>query len=79
MVYVRLNEEWTDEKGVTYPAGEEVDVDAATLATLQAAGIVAGENPDWVGATGGKVAAAPPAPTGGEGTDWVGATGGKDV
>jgi hypothetical protein len=64
MVDVRLEREWTDGDGVGHSAGDTVDVDAATLADLQAQGIVGGETTDWVGPTGGK-----------EGTDWVGATG----
>ena len=67
MVYVRLEKEWTDGKGVGYSAGEMVDVDAATLAKLQAAGIVGGERTEWLGPTGG----------GQEGTDWLGPTGTK--
>ncbi|WP_460916873.1 hypothetical protein [Plantactinospora veratri] len=42
-----------------------IDVDAATLAKLQAAGIVGGETPDWPGATRGG---------GRETTNWPGAT-----
>ncbi|GAB2940537.1 hypothetical protein GCM10027280_31290 [Micromonospora polyrhachis] len=63
MVYVRLDGEWTDGDGVSHSAGEMVDVDAATLAKLQAEGIVGGEKTDWAGPTGGK-----------EGTDWAGPT-----
>ncbi|MGC4852339.1 hypothetical protein ACLQ24_02830 [Micromonospora sp. DT4] len=40
MVYVKLESDWTDGNGVDHSAGESVDVDAATLATLQAEGIV---------------------------------------
>ncbi|MBQ1027298.1 MULTISPECIES: hypothetical protein [unclassified Micromonospora] len=63
MVYVMLKSDWTDGNGVAHSAGDSVDVDAATLAQLQAQGIV-GEVPgggkdgtDWVGPGG---------------TDWVG-------
>lgn len=66
MVYVQLDQDWTDRDGQTHPAGTTVDVDAATLARLQAEGLVAdpGEyGTDWVGPTGGT-------------TDWVGPTGG---
>jgi len=49
MVYVRLEKEWTDDKGNSHAPGEMVDVDAATLAKLQAKGVV-GET-DWVGPT----------------------------
>ncbi|MEV4755437.1 hypothetical protein AB0J86_10020 [Micromonospora sp. NPDC049559] len=51
MVYVRLDGEWTDGDGVSHAAGEMIDVDAATLAKLQAAGVVsegAGKE-DWAG------------------------------
>lgn len=41
MVYVRLELAWTDEAGTYHPAGAMVDVDAATLATLQEEGVVA--------------------------------------
>ncbi|WP_329102580.1 hypothetical protein OG792_24320 [Micromonospora sp. NBC_01699] len=60
MVYVQLVQGWTDEAGVNHPAGEMVDVDAATLARLQAEGIV--------GEAGGGAGG------GGVGTDWVGPT-----
>ena len=40
MVYVKLESDWTDGDGVAHSAGESVDVDAATLAALQADGIV---------------------------------------
>ncbi|WP_319458744.1 hypothetical protein [Micromonospora sp. RTP1Z1] len=40
MVYVKLESDWTDADGVNHSAGESVDVDAATLAALQADGIV---------------------------------------
>ncbi|GIJ77835.1 hypothetical protein SAMN05443287_11171 [Micromonospora phaseoli] len=63
MVYVMLKSDWTDGNGITHPAGDSVDVDAATLALLQAQGIV-GEVPgggkdgtDWAGPGG---------------TDWAG-------
>lgn len=48
MVYVRLEREWVD-GGRTYTAGDMVDVDAATLASLEASGVVA--EPDETGAT----------------------------
>ncbi|WBB79973.1 hypothetical protein O7606_00760 [Micromonospora sp. WMMD882] len=62
MVYVRLNAEWTDQDGVVHDAGDTVDVDNATLAELQAAGIVTdGSKNDtgagtteWVGPTSTK-------------------------
>ncbi|HEY0700228.1 MAG TPA: hypothetical protein VGD43_20790 [Micromonospora sp.] len=49
MVYVKLDDAWTDDAGVTHAAGEEVDVDAGTLAKLQAEGIVGGETNEWAG------------------------------
>lgn len=63
MVYVRLEQDWTDGEGTTHSAGEMVDVDAATLAALQAAGTVGGETAEWAG------------PTGTETTEWAGPTG----
>jgi hypothetical protein len=51
MVYVRLEQEWTDGAGVSHSAGESVDVDAATLATLQAEGIVGEVRAEWAGPT----------------------------
>ncbi|SCF41041.1 hypothetical protein [Micromonospora mirobrigensis] len=65
MVYVKLESDWTDADGVTHSAGESVDVDAATLAALQADGVVSEgrsggkDGTDWVGPTG---------------TNWVGPT-----
>ncbi|MEV4628303.1 hypothetical protein AB0J90_18730 [Micromonospora sp. NPDC049523] len=62
MVYVQLVQGWTDDAGVNHSAGESVDVDAATLARLQAEGIVGetgsgtggGADTDWVGPTSTK-------------------------
>ena len=61
MVYVRLEKEWTDGEGLGHSAGEMVDVDAATLADLQAKGIVGekgesggGASTEWLGPTGNK-------------------------
>jgi hypothetical protein len=59
MVYVRLEQGWTDDGGVNHAAGEMVDVDAGTLARLQAEGVVGeagsgsggGESTEWVGPT----------------------------
>ncbi len=62
MVYVRLARDWTDSTGAPHHAGDMVDVDAVTLAELEATGVVAPNGGDWVG------------PTGGSG-DWVGPTG----
>lgn len=41
MVYVRLAREWTDAEGTAHDAGDMVDVDAVTLAQLEADGVVA--------------------------------------
>lgn len=55
MVYVKLESDWTDADGVAHSAGESVDVDAATLAALQADGIVSEgsgggkDTTDWAG------------------------------
>lgn len=78
MVYVRLENNWTDREGATHSAGEMVDVDASTLAQLQANGMVAdpgeGEDPDsWVSPTDGDGG-------GDEDPDsWVSPTGGGSV
>ncbi|TDC81299.1 hypothetical protein E1193_15100 [Micromonospora sp. KC606] len=66
MVYVKLEGDWTDGDGVTHSAGDSVDVDAATLAVLQAEGIVS------EGSGGGKDGTDWAGPTG---TDWAGPTG----
>jgi hypothetical protein len=61
MVYVQLDGDWTDGEGRNHSAGESIDVDAATLARLQAEGIVSesgsgsgagGAHTDWLGPTG---------------------------
>jgi hypothetical protein len=52
MVLARLEQDWTDPDGTTHAAGAMVDVDAATLARLQADGIVS--EVDWAGPTGGN-------------------------
>jgi hypothetical protein len=55
MVYVRLAQQWTDQQGTEHAPDTMVDVDAATLAELEAVGVVAeaslslggaGEDPD---------------------------------
>lgn len=81
MVYVRLERDWTDSEGTDHAAGTMVDVDAGTLAVLEASGVVdevggssgpGGEDPEgagWVGPTGGEDP---------EGGGWVGPTGGDD-
>lgn len=45
MVAVRLEQDWTDGDGVTHPAGEMVEVDAATVAVMEAGGVIT----DWAG------------------------------
>jgi hypothetical protein len=53
MVYVRLARDWTDSTGAAHAAGEMVDVDAVTLAELEATGVVSSvEKGDWAGPTG---------------------------
>jgi hypothetical protein len=65
MVYVRLAQQWTDQQGNEHAPDSMVDVDAGTLAELEAVGVVAeaslslggaGEDPDggWTGPTGGE-------------------------
>jgi hypothetical protein len=84
MVYVRLEKDWTDQAGVAHAAGASVDVDAATLAQLQADGTVAGDGAEaarWVGPTNEEPAVkaqgwvgptAPPKDT--KPDEWVGPT-----
>ncbi|HET8660419.1 MAG TPA: hypothetical protein VFM55_15635 [Micromonosporaceae bacterium] len=60
MVYVKLAKDWTDSDGSAHSAGDMVDVDAGTLAELEANGVVAA----WPGPTGGDTDAWP-GPTGG--------------
>jgi hypothetical protein len=69
MVYVRLDQDWTDSGGAHHPAGSMIDVDAGTLAQLQAQGVVSeqlGPDGGWVGPSEGG------SPDGG----WVGPSGG---
>jgi hypothetical protein len=62
MVYVQLAREWTDGTGAAHGAGDMIDVDAVTLAELEATGVIAGPDaghggkpltvaPAWVGPT----------------------------
>jgi hypothetical protein len=53
MVYVRLARDWTDQVGALHGAGDLVDVDAITLAELEAAGTVGEPEGDsaWPGPT----------------------------
>lgn len=41
MVCVRLDREWMDQRGASHAPGDLVDVDAGTLAELEAIGVVA--------------------------------------
>ncbi|HZN76320.1 MAG TPA: hypothetical protein VFC00_32235 [Micromonosporaceae bacterium] len=71
MVYVRLAKDWTDGNGTAHEAGEMVDVDAGTLAELEASGVVTA----WPGPSGGETDW--PGPSGGGGgtptnPDWPG-------
>lgn len=45
MVYVKLAQDWTDQHGARHAAGGMVDVDAGTLAELEAAGTVSEPDP----------------------------------
>jgi hypothetical protein len=45
MVQVRLARDWTDGTGADHDAGDLVDVDAVTLAELEATGVVTGADP----------------------------------
>jgi len=77
MVHVRLAQDWTDGGGTAHAAGETVDVDAGTLAELEASGIVLGpgDQTDWPGPTAVSSGTDKwPGPTGGEDTDWPGPT-----
>ena len=90
MVAVRLARGWIGYGGAVHRAGEFVDVDAVTLAKLEASGVVTpsestGESTnerDWAGPTGddeeATVAWAGPTnePDDDEDTDWAGPTGG---
>ncbi|PZM96392.1 MAG: hypothetical protein DIU79_05190 [Actinobacteria bacterium] len=76
MVYVRLDAEWTDDKGVTHAAGDMVDVDAATLANLEARGIVRGIDLGRGDFKGRKDPAGWAGPTS-EPQGWAGPTGGR--
>lgn len=53
---VRLTGDWTDASGASHSAGETIEVDAVTLAQLEAAGVVDGssgkgdlDHPQWPG------------------------------
>jgi hypothetical protein len=74
MVYVQLAHDWTDGTGAAHHAGDMVDVDAVTLAEMEATGVVTPSG-DWVGPTGGGEDWVGPT-DGGE--DWVGPTDGGD-
>jgi hypothetical protein len=62
-VHVRLARNWTDPTGAAHAAGDLVDVDAVTLAELEATGVVATERESttgWAGPTGAGAAWAGP-------------------
>jgi hypothetical protein len=61
MVYVKLAQGWTDSTGMDHPAGAMVDVDAATLAGLEATGVVSEAAP-LLQSSGGTLS---PQPSGG--------------
>lgn len=88
MVYVKLAREWTDGTGAAHEAGDMIDVDAVTLAELEATGVIAGPDAGhggkpltaaWVGPTSEPTGTSTSSkPTGG-GTSspkpaWVGPT-----
>lgn len=53
MVQVQLARDWTDATGTLHSAGETVEVDAVTLADLEATGVVQVDKTDsWGGPTG---------------------------
>lgn len=56
MVHVMLAQDWTDGEGTNHAAGTTVDVDAGTLAELEAQGVVADPGStgaaNWIGPTG---------------------------
>lgn len=93
MVAVRLARGWIGYGGVVHRAGDLVDVDAVTLAKLEASGVVTpseSTSDQWAGPTGGEdtePTAAWAGPTGdskGEAqddtsTDWAGPTGDNPV
>jgi hypothetical protein len=78
MVYVRLAQSWTDDGGAAHAAGDMVNIDAITLAKLEANGVVSDragadgvETLSWPGPTG-------PRPDGDDGVHtaaWPGPTG----
>jgi hypothetical protein len=59
MVHVKLEQDWTDTTGAAHSAGDTIEVDAVTLAELEAAGVVTAEQKDdkggrkdsWAGPT----------------------------
>jgi hypothetical protein len=73
MVAVRLARGWIGYGGAVHRAGDLVDVDAVTLAKLEACGVVTpSESTQWAGPTGGE-------PTEDERTvAWAGPTGDDD-
>jgi hypothetical protein len=72
MVYVQLAQDWTDDEGNSYSAGDTVDVDAGTLARLESNGLVAdpgdgdGDSDSWIGPSGGDE----------DSDSWIGPSGG---
>jgi hypothetical protein len=76
MVYVRLAQDWTDAGGVAHTAGAMVDVDAVTLAELEASGVVTeSDPPPALGGDGGSTDTGWAGPSDGDGstdTGWAG-------
>jgi hypothetical protein len=76
MVYVRLAQGWTDSAGTAHDAGAMVDVDAATLAGLEASGVVAEAGSSLGGADGDTDGTPQPGDDDTDGTPQPGGTGG---
>ncbi len=77
MVYVRLARDWTDADGARHAAGAMVDVDAATLAELEAAGTVSepADLPGGLAGAGARLSTGGGG-TGGQGGETGGGSGG---
>src|SRR5690606_37973261 len=77
MVYVRLARDWTEADGARHALGAMVDVDAATLAELGAAGTVSepADLPGGLAGAGGRLSTGGGG-TGGQGGETGGGSGG---
>jgi hypothetical protein len=77
MVYVRLAQGWTDGGGADHVAGDMVDVDAVTLARLEAEGVVATTDKvddDGIGMAAWPGLTTPRPDNGGQAAAWPGLT-----